>query len=124
MRGSRPAHLPYDRTERVADEIHRIVAAAVVSDLSDPRLEGVCVTRVRMTRDLRTAYVYFHMAGAGEAAKEAAARGLSSAGGFLKRRVGAEITLKFMPEFKFFYDDAIDEENRIEELLKRVHDNP
>ena len=117
-------HLPYDRAERVADEIMRIVAAAVVSDLSDPRLAGVCVTRVRMTRDLRTAYVYYHMGDAGDAAKEAATRGLSSSSGFFKRRVGEEITLKFMPEFKFFYDDAIDDEDRIEELLKSAQPKP
>ncbi|HPM41174.1 MAG TPA: 30S ribosome-binding factor RbfA [bacterium] len=118
MTFSHTAHLPYDRTERVADEIYRIIAEAVVSGLSDPRLAGTSVTRVKMTRDLRTAYIYFHMQNSTEALREAALRGFESSAGFLKRRVGGEIKLKFMPELKFFYDDAMDTEERIEELLK------
>ena len=110
-------HLPYDRAARVADEICHIVAGAVVSDLADPRIAGATVTRVRMTKDLRTAYVYFHLK-ADEAQREAAIKGFQSSVGFLKRRIGDAIKLKFMPEIRFFYDEAVDVEERIGDLLK------
>lgn len=110
-------HLPYDRASRVADEIYHIVAGAVISDLTDPRIAGATVTRVRMTKDLRVAYVYFHLK-ADEAQREAAVKGFKSSVGYLKRRIGDEIKLKFMPEIQFFYDEAVDVEERIDDLLK------
>lgn len=116
-------HLPYDRARRVADEIYRVVAEAIVTDLSDPHLAGVSITRVRMTKDLRTAYCYFHLAGSSDEARTGANKALCRSRGFLKRRIGEVVKLRFMPEIEFFYDDAVDTERRIEKLLTSVTRN-
>lgn len=113
-------HLPYDRSQRVADEIYRIVAEAMITGLSDPHLAGVSITRVRMTKDLRTAYCYFHLSGSTEEARREAMKALCRSRGFFKRRIGKAVPLKFMPEIEFFYDEAVDVEERIEELLKNA----
>lgn len=111
-------NLPYDRAQRVADEIYKLVSEVVLNDLSDPRLNGVRITRAKMTKDLRLARLFFHMGDdVTEADKKEAIRGLHSTKGYLKRRIGEEINLKFMPDIDFFYDDAIDTSDRIEELL-------
>lgn len=116
-------HLPFDRPGRVGDEIHRVVAEAILTGLSDPRLAGVTITRVRMTRDLRTAYCYFHLADAAEETRQTARTALHRSRGFLKRRIGESVKLKFMPEIEFFYDEGVDAEQRIEELLTSVTRN-
>jgi ribosome-binding factor A len=113
-------HLPYDRAERVADAVYQLVAEVMQRDLADPRLSGVSVTRVRMTKDLRTARIYYHLAAASQERKEAARRGMTSAGSFLRRRIAEEITLKAAPEVVFFYDDAVDVEERVDELLAGI----
>lgn len=112
-------HLPYDRTERIADEVYRVLAQAMIADLSDPRLAGVTITRVRLTKDLRTATVYFHLKGATDATRAAALKGLMRAAGFFKRRIGEAIPLKCMPEIRYYYDERIDLEERMEELFER-----
>ena len=58
------------------------------------------------------------MSGASEAARDAACEGLKRSSGFLKKRLGGELKLKYMPELTFFYDEAVDVEEKIDELLK------
>ncbi len=113
-------HIPYDRSARLADQIYRIVSETCYNDLSDPRLEGVQITQVRMTKDLRTARVYFHLLDADEPRIDAAKRALMSARGFLKRAVGQEVELKYMPEFEFFYDDTADVREHIDEIFEKL----
>lgn len=111
-------NLPYDRTERVADRIYQVVSTAVLMEISDPRISGIAITRVKMTRDLRTAYIYYHVAEGAKVERERLEQGLDSAKGFLKRRVADEIDLRYVPEMQFFYDDSVDLREKIDSLFK------
>lgn len=111
-------HLPYNRAERVGNVIYKVIVEAFKFKLSDPRLRGVEITRVRLTPDLGTARVSFHLSSKerqGEALK-----GLTSAKGYMKRLIADAVELKFMPEIEFFYDDGVDATERIDELLRSV----
>ena len=110
----------YDRTERVADAIKRLVAEALLTEMSDPRLSGAQITHVRMTKDLRIARIYYHLFQAADAERKNAARGFKSAAGYIRRKIGEELSLKFTPEVEFFYDDSIDLSDRIDELMQGI----
>ena len=110
-------HLPYDRAARVADAVYQLVAGLMTSDLTDPRLAGLSVTRVRMTKDLRIARIYYHLIDASGEAKERAARGVASATPYIRRSISERLQLKVAPEVEFFYDDSVDVEERIDELM-------
>lgn len=110
-------HLPYDRSARVADTIYQIVADALRTKLTDPRLIGTRITRVSMTKDLRVARVCFYMNDADDEARRKALKGFVSSRGYLKRQISETIELKFMPELQFFYDKGVDTGDRIDELL-------
>lgn len=117
-------NLPYDRSARVAGAIYEIISTSIVSELSDQRLKGVQITGVKMTRDLRTVRVNFHIPNADEGMKKDALKGLASCSGFFKRDINSQIKLRFMPEIEFYYDESVDEEERIEELLKAADRKP
>lgn len=110
-------HLPYDRAQRIADQIHQIIATACITELSDPRLSGMEITRVRMTKDLKIARVYFHLREKNEERINTVKEGLESAKGFFKRQINEELELKYIPEFEYFYDEAIDLEEKIDSLM-------
>lgn len=110
-------HLPYDRSNRVAEQIMHIIATVCCTSLSDPRLEGVEITRVRMTKDLQTARVYYHLRQLDERVINAAKNGLESARGFFKRAIKEELELRYIPEIEFFYDEAVDLEEKIDHLM-------
>ena len=81
-------NLPYERSDRVSGEIQHLVAGLLTNELSDPRLKGVSITKVNLTRDLRLARINYFMSDANEGAKTAARKGLASACGFIRRRIG------------------------------------
>lgn len=113
-------HLPYDRAQRVADEIHHLVSQALLTEISDPRLDGALVTRVRMTRDLRIARIYFHGGGGDSGAIVRMEAGFKSAAGFLRRRIASALSLKFAPELECFYDETLDLSERVDELFHHL----
>lgn len=112
-------HLPYERSERVAETLFQIISKALRGELTDPRLAGVEITRVSLTKDLRTARVCYHVAGDPNR-RASADKGLRSAAGYMKRKIGDEVELRFMPEIEFFYDEGVDTGERIEELLREA----
>ncbi len=111
-------NLPYDRAKRVADEIHHIIVQVCYNEIADPRLRGVEITAVRMTKDLQIARVYFYLEKDSDENRKKAQRGLESASGFFKRAVGQELTLRYMPAFEFFFDETIELEKKIEEAVR------
>lgn len=113
-------HLPYDRPTRLADQIFQVVSQACYNELSDPRLNGVQITQVRMTKDLRTARVYFHMPEATKDMQLRVIQALRRAQGYLKRAVAREIEMKYVPDFDFFYDNTSDVHDRIEEIFAEL----
>ena len=62
---------------------------------------------MKVTKDLRLARIYFAAAGGKDGAADAA-QGFRSAAGFIKRHLGPQLGLRYMPELEFFYDESFD----------------
>jgi len=106
------------RKDRVAELIRHVISDLVVLKIKDPRVEGVTITEVRMSADLKTARVYFCSLADGRA--QLHQQGLESAAGFIRRELRQQLDLKYVPELSFFYDSSFDYSARINELLKRI----
>ena len=52
-----------DRAQRLSRNIQEVVAEALQGRVSDPRLDGVTITEVRVTRDLRQARILWALYG-------------------------------------------------------------
>ena len=98
---------PYSRAERVGQLIRQILAETLQKKIKDPRIDTVIITGVKMSPDLRNAKIYFVLSG-GKEKIEQAELGFSQAAGFLKRTLGQELTLRYMPKLSFFYDEPFD----------------
>jgi len=110
----------FSRAERVAEQVRDIVANSCLFELSDSRLKGAQITRASLTKDLQIARIYFHLVDPTEENKKKVFKGLRSATGYFKKEIGRELNLKYMPQFEFFYDEGVDHENRIHELLNEI----
>jgi ribosome-binding factor A len=109
----------YSRAERVGGLIQQILADLLRRDINDPRLQMATITRVTVAKDLRLARIYFATSG-GKAGSADIAQGFRSAAGFIKRRLGPQLGLRYMPELEFFYDESFDHGARIDQLLKSI----
>jgi ribosome-binding factor A len=111
--------IPFSRADRVGGLIQEVLSNLLKKDIHDPRLKMATITNVRMSRDLKLARIYFSIYGDNSKA-EAAAKGFESARGFIKRSLARKLSLRYMPDLTFFYDESFDYGSHIDELLKRV----
>ena len=103
------------RSDRLAGEIRDEVARMVASDLKDPRLGFITVTRVELTQDLRYARVYVGVLG--EDATGESLVILRKAAGFVKREIGRRLRVRFAPEIDFRYDRGLEATERVARVL-------
>lgn len=124
--GRTPDNGPSQRQLRVGEELRHALAWILErGELHDPGLHGasVTVTEVSVSPDLRNATAFVMSLG-GEAMDDIVAA-LNRARPFLRRRVAAQVRLRFVPDITFRADETFDQADRIAELLKDpqvVHD--
>src|SRR6185295_3358836 len=104
------------RPERVAHLLQTKLAELLLR-AGDARLHDVTLTGVRMSPDLRVAWVYVR-ALAGPAAREDLLRALGRAAHFLRGEVGRALGLRVTPELRFEYDTLPETAQRVEDLLR------
>lgn len=104
------------RAERLSEEIREQVARMIASDLKDPRLGFVTVTRVELAHDLGHARVHVGVLGS-EAEREKSLQALRQASGFVRRELGKRLRIRHTPEIDFRYDKGLDATDRVARLL-------
>jgi ribosome-binding factor A len=104
------------RTERVGEEFREILAESI-QRLKDPRIGFVTVTGVKVSHDLRVAWVYFTTFG-DERARAATRAGLRSASPHLRRELGRQIRLKVVPELRFEEDVTQEAGARVDHIIE------
>ncbi len=107
------------RTEQVGDEIQRVLGGIIQNEVKDPRVGFVTVTGVTVTPDLSRANVRLSVMG-DETQRKETMRALERARGFLRRRVGDEITLRTVPELVLHLDTSLDHAMRVGEVLRDI----
>jgi ribosome-binding factor A len=110
--------MPSRRPERVSGLLQEAVSEILLREVKDPRVEGVTLTGVETTPDLKLAKVYFSTLRPEN--REAALAGLKSAAGYIKRQISTRLQLRHTPELRFLYDTTLDKANRLESLLRQV----
>jgi ribosome-binding factor A len=110
------------RAARVSERVRESLGKLFNSEVRDPRLSGVIVSRVQMADDLRSTKVYFRFLTGDATAqrRKEAQTGLERAAPMLRSEVTKEVGLRFAPELRFYYDEGLDKENRIDQLLEEV----
>ena len=98
--------------------------ALLLRGLSDPRLEGAVVTRVDVADDLGYARVYVRreMVTADARMQRRVLSGFEAAGPKLRRDVTRAMGLRVAPTLKFLYDEGIEAQERVAELLREIAD--
>lgn len=116
-----PSHSPYQRTDRVAEAMQREISEILLREVKDPRVSFVTITGVRLSKDLKNARVFFSTLKHGEEL-EAIMEGLQHAAGFIQRKVGSRLQLRYTPHITFAYDTSFDEGARMDKILRDIED--
>jgi ribosome-binding factor A len=106
----------YSRTQRVARLLKQEIARLLQREVKDARIGSVTVTDVNVSPDLKHADVYVQVFGDDDRRVEAM-KGLESAAGFMRTRLGRELRIRRSPELRFVIDRSFERAARIHELL-------
>ena len=113
--------LPGKRSVRVGDVVLKEVASLLLERVRDPRVQGVTLTGIRLSDDLKQARIFFSVMG-DQPLVERAQEGLNSATGFLKREIGRRVDLRYIPGIKFVYDPSLKTGNHMERVFEKLRE--
>jgi ribosome-binding factor A len=107
------------RMMRVGEEFREILAEEIPK-LKDPRVGFVTVVGVKVSPDLRHAWVAYTSLG-DEKAKAGTRAALRSARPHLRSVIGRQVRLKYLPELEFEEDMTYEQGRHIDELIAGLH---
>lgn len=105
------------RTERVNEEIRKVLSERVVRGLRDPLPGFVTIASVDVTSDFSQAKVWVSVIGS-EADKRGALEALRHSRGVLRSEVGKRVRLRQTPELHFELDEAGERASRVWQILE------
>ncbi len=112
--------MPSNRIGRINEEIQRELSE-LLRALKDPRVQTmISITRVEATGDLRYAKVFVSVLER-ERGRDVL-KGLKSAGGYLRRELGARLQLRYTPELVFELDESIARGARVCDLIGKLRE--
>ena len=110
------------RPDRVGDQIRQELSELLArGDDHDPGIGFITVTRVQVTADLQLARVYYTTLGDQDARRDTA-KALQRATPFFRRHVGGRLQLRRVPELEFRFDESVGHQDRIEQILRDLHE--
>ncbi|MHC4954098.1 MAG: 30S ribosome-binding factor RbfA [Planctomycetota bacterium] len=106
------------RIERLEQVILRTLGPEI-SQLADPRLGMITITRIRLSRDLALARVNWSCVGT-QAERELSAHALEHARGYLQSAIADAMRTRVTPRLEFYFDPSMENAARIGEILHQL----
>ena len=97
---------PYNRTDRVGNEILHILSAILIKHIELSHLGFLSFTHVVVSRDLRLANVYYSVLNRKKSDKEINIE-INKLRKAFKKYMGPELHLKSTPDLKFYHDESL-----------------
>ena len=100
--------------------MRHILANLFISEVFIPEAGLLTVTKVTVTDDLKIAKVYLSFLENKKPVEEVLEI-LESKQKHIRYNVGSKLTLKYIPQLQFYYDDSIEHAQRIDDLIQKIY---
>ncbi len=108
------------RVERIAEQIREEISLILATEVRDPRVGVVTVTRAKVTGDLSLARIYWTIVG-DAAEKKKTKQGLEKAVPYMRHLLSQRLTLRRAPELVFQFDESVVAQDRVEQIIQDIH---
>ncbi|MCK4852540.1 MAG: 30S ribosome-binding factor RbfA [Candidatus Omnitrophica bacterium] len=107
------------RVERIGKLLRREISVILQTEIDDPRVNNITITRVDMTRDLSLAKVFYVLFGDKE--REAAAgAALKSHAKFIRGELAHRVSMRYTPSLSFRKDRSEEYKNSIDTVFENI----
>ena len=108
------------RVERIQAQVREEVSQMLATEVRDPGVGLVTVTRAKVTGDLSLVRVYWTILGDATERKKTA-KALERATPFLRHLLSERLSLRRALEIKFQFDESVAAQDRIEQIIQELH---
>jgi len=108
-----------NRASVLSEQIRQVISETILYQMRDPNLEGITITRVKVSPDLQFADIRFTPQD-DVRDTELLTGSLNKAGGAFRRALAKRVRMRRIPALRFHLDDDILAERRISGLLENL----
>ena len=102
--------------------MRHILGNLFISEVFIPEAGLLTVNKVTVKDDLKLAKVYISFL-ENKKPVEDVLEILKSKHNLIRHHVGLKLTLKYIPQLQFYYDDSVEYAQRIDNLIQKMHNN-
>ena len=113
--------MPSHKLAKISSELVRVISEIIFDTARDEILKTVTITGAKVSKDLGYAKVYF--TSLSDLDKKTLLKEVNEASSFIRTEVANRLELRHTPELEFVYDDSIEYANRIENIIKEIHED-
>lgn len=111
------------KINRVTSDI-KIALAELLREVKDPRVSQLLsIVKVDVSNDMSYATVYVSAIEGSDATKESVKALNKSVAGFLRKQLGASLSLRKVPELRFVADDSLEKSAQISKIIDSFSSN-
>lgn len=109
------------KTERLANLLVKEISEILMTEIKDEDIKFVTITHIDLSSDLSYAKVYCTVLNINN--KDKCIHDLNGASGFIKSElIKRKLEMRKIPELNFVFDDSIEYGNKIEKIIKEIHE--
>lgn len=109
----------FSRSRRVGEQMQRLLGEVLLRDVKDPRVQGVSITAVDVSRDLSHATVWFSLLDP-QADPAPVGEALARAAGLIRGKLGRAMYIRQVPALHFRHDESLERGARLSELIDQA----
>ena len=110
---------PYDRIERVNNQIHDILGGILNRDIDLNYLGFITFTKINVSRDLRLAKVFYSVINPTMSIEKINIE-INKHRKPFRKYMGPQISMKHTPDLRFYYDDTFEYAEYVSSLMKSI----
>ena len=97
----------FNRSDRLSDQIRTEIATILRNEVKDPRLEGITIIKVELSKDISKAYIIFSSLNSFTQINSLEVeKALKKAKGIIRSNLGKKLNVKRLPELSFQEDQT------------------
>ena len=112
--------MPSHRLAKINSDVVREISEIIFSDARDELLKTITITAARVSKDLSYAKIYF--TSLSDLDEKQITKEVNEAAPFIRGKLAQKLNLRKTPELNFIYDTSIKYANRIEAIIKDIHE--
>ena len=109
------------KIERLNSVFVKEISYILQNEVKDPNIKFVTITGCEITNDLSFAKVYFTVLD--DSKKDDILKSLNKAKSFIRGQISQRVEIRHTPELRFIFDESIEYGNKIEKIIKEIHNN-